>query len=185
MFVWGFAYEKSNGLIPGDRALGMYSGLTLAGTYVVARIVRMTNVMRLVSGNRKIAIVLVSLCLIIVPLAHVGSYNSPFSVVLAMGAFVAFSKIEMSRAVSRVIVFSAKSMFSVYFLHYIGVSWFKAANLASLLCGATMIFVLAIFADMPRRFLVAVMYPFVKRGGELIDQTYGRLLSCIACYLEG
>ena len=119
ILVFGWSYVCGSPVIhklpwPQTAGMGSNTALTLLGVYAFGRICRVMRV-----DERLTIMHLLIVALICVPLVMIGfgNYHSIFSSVLAMAAFVWVSRMNMPKWLSRIILFVAPSMFSVYLMH--------------------------------------------------------------------
>ena len=116
VFGWGFARTLPvvRGYIPTTAGLVYYSGITLAGIYVAARLVRKYDLMQKMSLRVTSGIFFASL---IVCSAGAGEYNSPAALLLSLSTFRFFLALKVGNGLSRFIALVSPSMFFVYLVH--------------------------------------------------------------------
>ena len=171
VFGWGFArkFPLVGHYIPTTVGLTSFSGITLCGIYLAARLMRKYNLFQWVS---------VRLCWTVIFITSVacacggGGYNSPFSLLLSIAVFRLFMNVHLGESVEHMTLMLAPSMFFVYAVHghkffykmdagslgalegWMVDSWHLPIAIAWMLM-AVGIFAVAIICDIPRRWLYA------------------------------
>lgn len=187
-FGWAFAQSipRIGGLFPQTAGVGSYTGLTLFGIYILARLWRLGNWDRFLTGTRLYVAIGV-----LMHLSIGGFYNyaSPVAALLSGCCFLLFRRILWPDWVGRVALWLGPSMFAVYLLHCnrIILPYFEPleqAVMGLLHCPrliayplATLpIFALCLAIDLPRRGLLALTWRFWKPLLQRLDATYTRLV---------
>ena len=116
VFVWGFLadYNFTSVIIPRTPGLTAYSGFTLVGIYVAARMMRLLEVESVIKTSLAVGGLVVSLG---IASLRFGGYNSLVSLAIATSAFVCFKQMPISDRIGRLFIFLGPSMFSVFMLH--------------------------------------------------------------------
>ena len=187
-FVWTFASELPiiGCVLPKTSGLGSYSGTTLLGVYICARICRNLDIERYLSLKR-IALLLPVFWFFTA--IGFGDYASLFTVGLCALMFYLFKAAKIPRMVGSACTFLAPSMFCVYMLHtnFIGFPLIRRLEdmfvdgqgmnvyLTYPIC-ACIIFFGALLLDMPRRMLGRLFRAPLKRIYLYIDTLYMNLI---------
>lgn len=181
VLVFGWAFLKTfphvSRWIPFSAGIEAYSGITLVGIYLAARLAHVLNVESRITPMRLSLLLGVSLIAI---MCHLSSYASPFAFCLAMLGFFIFKKITIGARVARLILFLAPTTFPIFFLHAnrVGFSLMSDCetylqrvgfndNIVFLITGF-IAFVVAFLLDVPRRFSKHILMCFrgVKKNGS-------------------
>ena len=167
VFVWGDLpslpfFGKLN--IPVTPGLEAFSGLTLLGAYVAARIYRLYGLERM----RSRWIVVIIPILVCFAALGMNEYNNIVALLLSAMFFTAFDKIRLPPWMSRVVVVLSPSVFAIGCNIYI--AYFAAA---------LTVFFLAMAVDLPRRLAERIMRPILVRAYTLIDGCYDSVLAWI------
>ena len=172
--VYGWSYlcviPVVKDFVPSPYGFAPLSFFTMMGIYVAARMFKCLDVEAMLSkvSNWKLVVVgLFAWGLVAIGFHH---HNSPFSLVAISLAFLGVKKIVLPIWVSRVVLFSAPSMFAVYLIHgmpyghrffiwmqneLIGVRGLPAP--VGWMSTALLVFVVCCFIDMVRRLSVRVI----------------------------
>ncbi len=166
VFGWGWASTLPvlRRVVPLQPGLTAYSGLTLIGVYIAARLIRSYCVC---GGGVKIPHYwLLVGTLVVVPFALFGfaRYNSPFALLLASITFIMFRQIHVGEFVGKILPWIVPSLFSVYLIHANGVFGFRCIReltmrwdgLSGCFMTAIVVFIGGIVLDIPRRIVVSV-----------------------------
>ena len=188
VFVWGDLpslpfFGKLN--IPVTPGLEAFSGLTLLGAYVAARIYRLYGLERM----RSRWIVVIIPILVCFAALGMNEYNNIVALLLSAMFFTAFDKIRLPPWMSRVVLILSPSVFAIYLLHQpmIGFETGVVKRLADLGSGiyaayfaaAPTVFFLALAVDLPRRVAAWLLRPILGRVYKLIDGCYDSVLAWI------
>ena len=188
VFVWGDLpslpfFGKLN--IPVTPGLEAFSGLTLLGAYVAARIYRLYGLERM----RSRWIVVIIPILVCFAALGMNEYNNIVALLLSAMFFTAFDKIRLPPWMSRVVVVLSPSVFAIYLLHQpeidfeVGIvrSWIdRGCNIyIAYFAAALTVFFLAMAVDLPRRLAERIMRPILVRAYTLIDGCYDSVLAWI------
>ena len=169
---WSFLRTVFGKYIPDTEGLGSYSGLTLLGVYVFARLVRRH---RLVDRLNKWWVTLVAvICCLVCGLGHgLQEYNSISCVLLAGAVFLLVKRVKVPACLERIILFVSPSMFAVYLLHVTKYGFrsmgalFKSLGMPaelSALVVAGVVFVVCVSVDVLRRVIFRVLLRFLNKG---------------------
>lgn len=182
IFGWGFLAKvtcSSCNVVPMVHGLEEYSGLTLVGVYIFARMYRMLNL------DKRMPISLICVILMAFPvLIRLGfnSYNSPVVLLMAMAIFTLFIKYKsfLSPYVNRYDGWKmlGPSIFAVYLLHAHSEGY---AVIKSLYIGwpmAILVFVACIVIDIPRRICASIVAPVFSGCLRLVDEIWSRNMIC-------
>lgn len=112
---WLSHVNTFNSILPTLSGLEPFSGITLFGIYLVARVLRTKRIDERLTASH--AFLLFVLTGVAIAVFKFGSYNSPFAVVFATLGFVLFSKIRVRPRLGRIILCLSPSMFAIYLLH--------------------------------------------------------------------
>ena len=188
VFVWGDLpslpfFSKLN--IPVTPGLEAYSGLTLLGAYVAARIYRLYGLERM-RGTWVIVIIPI---LVVLAALGMNEYNNIVALFLSAMFFTAFDKIGLPAWLSRVVLILSPSVFAIYLLHQpmidceTGVvKWLADRGIgiyAAYFAAAMTVFFLALAVDLPRRVAAWLLCPILGRVNKLIDGCYDSVLAWI------
>ena len=196
VLVFGWSFLKGirpiSAYIPTTAGLGSFSGITLAGAYVIGRLMGAFGIFSRVSVKCWL-VIFVAMCAVIP--CHFPRYDSPFVMTLAVSSFCLFKACvfaSKSPRLCRLIDFIAPSCFAIYLLHcnVIGLRLMKGLEdsvctqchsvlLAYLVTGAVA-FAAAFLLDLPRRIAVrglcvAAQYAGVHRQnvGKRREKSFG------------
>ena len=181
VLVFGWSFLKGirpiSAYIPTTAGLGSFSGITLAGAYVIGRLMGAFGIFSRVSVKCWLAI-FVSMC-VVIP-RHFPGYDSPFIMALAVSSFCLFkSNVSACKSprLCRLINLIAPSCFAIYLLHCndVGLRSMKgledfvctqchSALLAYLVTGAVA-FAAAFLLDLPRRIAVRGLCVAAQHAG--------------------
>ena len=188
VFVWGDLpslpfFSKLN--IPVTPGLEAFSGLTLLGAYVAARIYRLYGLERM---SCRWMMVIVPI-LVFFAAFGMNEYNNIVSLFLSAMLFTAFDKIRLPVWMSRVVLNLSPSVFAIYLLHQpmidfeTGVvKWLAdrgSGIYAAYFAAALTVFFLALAVDVPRRVAAWLMRPILAKVYKLIDGCYDSVLAWI------
>lgn len=191
VFGWGGLYciPYFGRLVPRTAGVTAYSGLTLFGVYVAARLFRKYQIEQWFDSRRS-AVLFGCLCVV----AGIGWYEycSPIALGLAMIAFVWGRRIRIG-AIGQ---WLAPSMFSVYLLHsnkhgfalMNKFEWFVISKgmpvLASYFLVAITVFLLCVIIDIPRRIVCNVSKRHIDNLCNKFDCCIDRLIACVETCLN-
>ena len=188
VFVWGDLpslpfFGKLN--IPVTPGLEAFSGLTLLGAYVAARIYRLFGLERI----RSRWIVVIIPILVCFAALGMNEYNNIVALLLSAMFFTAFGKIRLPPWMSRVVVVLSPSVFAIYLIHQPimafetrVVKWLAdmgSGVYIAYFAAALTVFFLALVVDLPRRVAAWLMRPILVRAYALIDGCYDSVLAWI------
>ena len=124
---WSWGVDKFAAFVrlPWTPGLGSYTFLTLAGLYVIGRLIRTYDLLRSVTRGQALALWLTGVAFCEVGL---GWYASPFTMLGAVGLFAVFAKTVVPERIAPAVTRLGGCMFAVYLLHTDGfgtqaVSW--------------------------------------------------------------
>lgn len=172
VFGWSFlACAPHVGVfVPQSPGLTAYSGITLLGIYLVARLINVYGLEEIIT-NMAIGLVPVSLLAIGF---HYGSYASPFSLILMATIFLWFkNRPSMTGRWNKVWLWMSPSLLSVFLLHAspLGFSLMTEGERCLLEVGvpidliylvvACTTFAIAFILDLPRRYFVVLWKRFI------------------------
>lgn len=187
-FGWAFAQSIPHigGLFPQSPGVTSYSGLTLFGVYILARLWRLGDWDRFLTGTRLYVAIGV---LILLSIGGFYNYASPVAALLSGCCFLLFRRIPWPDWVGRVALWLGPSMFAVYLLHCnrVILPYFEPleqAVMGLLHCPrliayplATLpIFALCLAIDLPRRAILSLTQRLWKPLLQRLDATYTRLV---------
>lgn len=116
VFVWGglrtLPYFMN--ILPEKSAPGPYSGYSLLGIYLAARLIKKFNYGTTIATSK--LIITIVFCEFGCALG-LGEYTSPVSLIVAGGLFLLAKRIQVTPIVGRVVVFIVPSLFVIYLLH--------------------------------------------------------------------
>lgn len=119
VFGWGLMTRLPflHRVMPNTPGLQPYSGLTLLGVYLIARMYRLFELGKAIRWCHLLiaAPLLTGVC--IAGYGWLGDYNSPFAVLQAIAIFEMFRRIRLPSAIGRVVFLIAPSVFAIYMLH--------------------------------------------------------------------
>ena len=187
-FLWAFAQSipRIGGLFPNSPGVTSYSGLTLFGIYILARLWRLGDWDRFLAGPRLYVALGV---LMVLSISGFYAYASPVAALLSGCFFLLFRRIPWPARIGRAALWLGPSMFAVYLLHCnrVILPYFEPLEQAimnALHCPrliayplATLpIFALCLAIDLPRRALIALTQRLWKPLLQRFDATYTRLV---------
>lgn len=187
-FLWSAAQSipRIGGLFPQTAGVGSYTGLTLFGIYMLARLWRLGDWDRFLTGIRLYVAIGV---LMLLSIGGFYAYASPVAALLSGCCFLLFRRIPWPDWVGRVALWLGPSMFAVYLLHCnrVILPYFEPLEQAimhALHCPrliayplATLpIFALCLTIDLPRRGLLALTWRFWNPLLQRLDGAYNRLV---------
>ena len=181
-FIWTFVRSSTPNewqwLIPASREQGCYTGLTLLGTYTVARLCRRFDVARRFSARMLLLLLLSAFVCTMVS----NNYSSPFGLIVAALVFFLFLRVRWPDWVGRVALFLGPSMFAVYLLHTNRLGFDTIICLEGILIDewgwnawcvyplvAAILFSSALLLDQPRRLIVRIAKPLWRPFLTTID----------------
>ncbi len=183
---WSRSLPILSGIIPSSPGLGEYTGLSLIGVYMIARIVRHTYD----AGRLNKCWLKYGFC-ISLPMCALGfgGYSSLFAVIVAAKTFISTKECRIPDGILKVASIASPSMFPILLLSQ-KAGWtmpyyeLLRANIEG--CGAAMklllcfIFAIMMFGgclllDVPRRFLVACCRQKMSHYFGLIDRNLNLL----------
>ena len=159
VFGWGWLSTVPiiRRIIPVQNGLVAYSGITLIRVYIIARMVRISNIEKKIP--MWITILLFVISLVFAPLG-LARYNSPIAVIMAFTSFTIFNSLRIPDWFGKRLIFIAPSLFSVYLLHSneavgfriirVIIEWCNT-GIAGCFVAAASVFVGCIILDIPRR----------------------------------
>jgi len=151
--------------MPSTPGLGEYSGVTLLGIYIVARLFRRFEIDAKVSGRVLVVIAIPSLCFSWLGFA---AYNCVFTLALAIVAFCLFKRWHPTKCMisflSPICTFLGPSLFPIYLIHSHRMTSIWLQRIEDVLLQhvsfgvefltAVVIFGGCLILDMPRRLIV-------------------------------
>lgn len=161
VFCWSFSQTVFGKYIPTTEGLGAYSGFTLLGIYILARLFRkhQIEVRMPITGW---ALLLGSMLLFVGWGHGFQEYNSIFSVLMASAAFFIFKRIKLPPTFEKIVLVISPSVFSVYLFHTAGYGFammktaYNALDLgmnASAVVTALIAYITCLVLDVGRRML--------------------------------
>lgn len=197
IFLWSFLSQAPVvGLImPPAEGFQAYSGMTLLGVYMAARLCRRVDFESLLTLKRLVLLLCVSF--LFTGMLRCGEYNSPFAVILAASFFAIFRKISVPTWIGRCLLILGPSMFSVYLMHSDSFGFHLIKQLAATATEtyhlpilvaygltALCIFGGCVIADVPRRvFVCALKRPIAWLFG-VIDSGYDKIVNGLLSRLK-
>ena len=188
VFVWGDLpslpfFSRLN--IPVTPGLEAYSGLTLLGAYVAARIYRLYGLERM---RGTWVIVIISILVVLAALG-MNEYNNIVALFLSAMFFTAFDKIRLPSWLSRFVLLLSPSVFAIYLLHQPMIGFetgvvkrlanFGSGIYAAYFAAALTVFFLALAVDLPRRVAAWLLRLILDQVYKLIDGCYDSVLTRI------
>ena len=187
-FLWAFAQSlpRIGGLFPQTPGVTSYAGLTLLGVYTLARLWRLGDWDRFLTGAR---LYIAIAALMLLAIGGFYAYASPVAALLSGCYFLLFRRISWPKWIGRAALWLGPSMFAIYLLHcnHVILPYFETleqAVMRTLHCprliaypfATLFIFALCLTLDLPRRGLIALTQrlwsPLLKR----LDAYYARLV---------
>lgn len=180
VFGWSFAYSFSvmRKYVVGLEGFGEMSGLTMLGIYVFARMVRLLDWERYVSG--RVALVIL-ICTLPFTAVRFGAYDSPVALIVGMALFELGSRMQVRNdGVVRAIKLLTPSLFAIYLLHVNSFGWRGMAWLvrtlrdgalpepAVFLMGTIIVFVACFVVDLIRRGLLSGMACSIRFRSDIL-----------------
>ena len=196
VFVWAAwtSTPKLQLLAPRSSGVEAYSGLTLLGTYIVARCFRIFDIVPRI-GTRWLIPAVIVLAVLSGP-AGLYDYSTPVALALAAAYFIFFAKFKGGGHLCKLSALSP-SLFSVYLLHSqgFGFIWMKRCEqwllaqgvplFAAYFATALAIFFACLLIDFPRRAVCRFMARFIDWVCGKLDDAYESLLEWIASRMRG
>lgn len=168
VYIWGFGRTLPfvSQLLPKTAGLDAYGGITLTAIYAAAKVCRQIKV----DERMKTRWLIVALPIMWTATEiGLGDYNSPFAFALAAVCFLLFMRLRIPSKLGALVAWLAPSMFSVYLIHTNEVGGRFIARMERWLTGtfnmppflvciivASVVFVLAVGLDLPRRLSMVV-----------------------------
>lgn len=164
VFIWGglrtLPYFMN--ILPEKSAPGPYSGYSLLGIYLAARLTRKFDFGTTISTSKLI------ITIIICELGcafGLGEYTSPVSLIVAGGLFLLIKRMQVAHRVGGVVVFIAPSLFVIYLLHDNFVAqrlmttfqeWFygNVTGMLAYIATGVVVFFSCLAIDLPRRLIL-------------------------------
>lgn len=178
--------------IPLTPGLEAYSGLTLLAAYIFARIYRKYG---LENRLKTLWMLLTLPPLFALSALGVCEYNSIIALCLSAVTFTLFKRLTLPNCLGKAVLFMAPSVFAIYLLHQpnIGIetSWVQAITDSGVsiylayAASASVMFVLAILVDLPRRMAAHFIMPSVNNVLKTIDVAYDRSVIFFDNFLRG
>ena len=174
VYLWGFASSVPflHDYVPIDKSITTNSGLTLMGIYILARVFRKTEL----ENRLKLRVfAIIGGASAVVCLFNLGKYNSIFAFLFMASLFVFFRRmgdlplLKYGMA-SKIALFCAPSMFSIYLIHvggFVRLPWGSGLSTVHLVGDnpgvvrtigvVLLVFVVSLCIDLLRRGLVNVI----------------------------
>lgn len=195
VFIWSYMsmWPILKGRIPAPVGFSPRSFLTLIGIYLVARMMKIYNVVSRLSIGWIIGIGVVSVGATWVGFGH---YNSVFALGVALSGFALFSRLTVPPLLGRIVFWCVPSLFPIYLLHANSLgfpllvkvnAWFIDGCHVPLYMGyfltSLTVFGACLIVDLFRR---CVVYGVQRSGVTLdwIDECYNRLVALIQHKME-
>ena len=153
--------------IPNTSGVDPLSCLTMSCIYVLARIIRMKEYDRYIKGYIFWSIFSISVIFCAIGFSH---YDSIFSLIVVVGIFQIFNHFKFHNYISKLSLFIAPSMFSVYIIHqtYHGFDFINTSmrlvqrmsinnQYVQTLFAAIIVFFSCVVIDLPRRIFVNIL----------------------------
>lgn len=169
VWCWGGMYLKRVGIqLPSPIGFGSYTYLMMAVVYLIGRFCRRYDDVFMSRSTWRLS-VLGGICLFLCVVGFAG-YMSPFSMGLAVFAFVIFRKIDWPYWVAGSAIWLAPSMFAVYLFHSETEGRVVVKHLMDVFCSR---YGVSVFVS---QLMVAVVLYF---GCILLDVVCRRSLKCL------
>ena len=170
--------------VPTTAGVTALSFVTMAGVYVVARIIRQRRYDRYFASAWFWCVFVVSSVLCWLGFSH---YDSVFALIVAVGVFQIVRKLQLPDIGSRIVLAISPSMFAVYLLHQTihgfnfvefgmktGMTVFDDSSKCCTFVAAVVVFAGCVFLDLLRRLCVAmftklfnVCYSVCRRNNDI------------------
>ena len=170
IFVWGLCIELPviHRHTPNPGGLGSFTGLTLTGVYISARLFVKADLERNLGVSALCGIFVVSLLVSCAGYGWFGHYCSPFAVLAAGSSFCLARRLSFldSPVLRRILAIVTPSLFSVYLLHCApcGLKFIRGfsqkmasdglSEMLSCMIASIVVFAVAMCLDIPRRLLI-------------------------------
>ena len=180
VFVWSYLadFNATKAFVPRSPGLTGYSGWTLTGVYIAARVFQTMHLDNRIPAWMASGLFLVSIAL---SMLKVGQYNSLVALAAAASGFVLFLKLRLNGSAAKIVLLASPSMFSVFLMHANGFVfrhiklWVDAVNAyvgilpVSFFAVAAVIFVCGLILDVPRRMIMVIVHKACWHLGVFCD----------------